>query len=546
MRRPGGTSIALALVCAGALAGCSASQNADGGKPPPPSPVEMARTAVGAGNYAAAETVLTATLSPPAPKGAPPREPGTIIQSPDTPDLLVLRAEVRIRLNRFPEAESDALTAMALVPATAAAEEPAGSYGDNNDKRKPAPGEETEKKKPAPRRTPLTQRSIHIRLAQVYEDSGNDDGAEQHLLASRELCLADAELVEKRDCERERTALVRIRIARGHYAEAEPLVLTEVAEVQQRYGAYDLHLSVALCHAARFYARQGKYTLSGPLFARSLNLWKTSHEDAAAEHKKAIEAGLPSPFDAEFLKQRAGNSPFAAPCGLESQPSILYKLGKAGIAADAIRYERQLWIDDNEAGNAAVANAAELSRRESVDPLELASARNAVAFIAVRKGDTARAEQELRATTEAYAAAWQGLSISERRYRSEDYLGSLESLIEILRSSQRFPEAIALGEKAKEVAAQAVDPYDSLRLDTLLSEAITYREMRDPEKAEAAAAQYLDAVVNARGDRSADYAWALRTISFAYLLRDELDASGRMEMQAKAIWAKQAIVAPEF
>jgi hypothetical protein len=74
----------------------------------------------------------------------------------------------------------------------------------------------------------------------------------------------------------------------------------------------------------------------------------------------------------------------------------------------------------------------------------------------------------------------------------------------------------------------------------------TYREMRDAGKAEAAAGRYLDAVVGARGDRSADYAWALRTISYAYLLGDELDASQRMEMQARAIWAKQAIVAPAF
>ena len=157
-----------------------------------------------------------------------------------------------------------------------------------------------------------------------------------------------------------------------------------------------------------------------------------------------------------------------------------------------------------------------------------------------------RAEQELRLVTEAYTAAWPNLPISQKRYIAGDYLEALESLIEILRGSQRFPEAIELGERAIQVADAAANAYDSLRLDTLLSQAITFREMRDAERAEAAAGRYLDAVVKARGDRSADYAWALRTISFAYLLREEVDASQRMEMQAKAIWAKQGAVAPEF
>jgi hypothetical protein len=220
-------------------------------------------------------------------------------------------------------------------------------------------------------------------------------------------------------------------------------------------------------------------------------------------------------------------------------------MGKPSVAADAVRYQQQLWADDTEAGAAAIA-ALDADIARGADPLDVASARHAVAFVAERKGDAARAEQELRAVAEAYAAAWPSLATSERRYRAEDYLTALESLIEVLRSSRRFAEATALGVRAEEVASTSVDAYDSLRLDTLLSEARTAREMRDPDKAEAAAGRYLDAIVTARGDRSADYAWALRTISYAYLLKDELDASQRMEMQAKAIWAKQDTFAPEF
>jgi tetratricopeptide (TPR) repeat protein len=268
-------------------------------------------------------------------------------------------------------------------------------------------------------------------------------------------------------------------------------------------------------------------------------------EEASAEHRRALAAGQPSPFDAEFLRPRAGHAPFAAPCGLEDQSLLLYKLGKAGVAADAIRYEQQLWAADTQAGVDAVAYLDSLVKK-GADSLSIASARNAVAFAAKRKGDLARAEHELRLVIEAYAEAWPRLSISDRRYYADEYLGALESLIEILRSARQFNEAIALGETANRIAAEAVNEYDSLRLDALLSLAKTFREMRDAPRAEAAASTYLDAVVRARGDTSADYAWALRTISYAYLLGDELDASGRMEMQAKAIWAKQSIVAPEF
>ncbi|MFN2375424.1 MAG: hypothetical protein ABR538_02730, partial [Candidatus Binatia bacterium] len=346
-------------------------------------------------------------------------------------------------------------------------------------------------------------------------------------------------------CERERQSLVRVRLARGRYAEAEPVVLAEISDVQSRYGATDIRLSVALCNVARFYARQGQYALSGPLFARSFDLWKTVREDAQAEHKRAVAAGQPSPFGAEFLRPRAGHAPFAAPCGLEDQPLLLYKIGKAGVANDAIRYEEALWAADTDAGPAAVDQLNAMVSR-GADPLDIAAARHAVAFVAKRKGDMDRAERETRAVLAAYAAEWPALPLSERRYRAEDYLRAHESLIEILRSTRRFPEAVELGQRAEQLAAATVHQYDSVRLDTLLSLAKTFREMREAGRAESAAARYLDAIVAARGDTSADYAWALRTISYAYLLRDELDASGRMEMQAKAIWAKQSTVAPAF
>ncbi len=548
------------------LGGCAAWQEIKPGEPVAGSgeqykvsaPVERVRAALDAGDLLAADTGIAAGLTVPAsekPKG--PEISGAVIQqTPLTAELLVLRAELRIRQRRFAEAESDALTAMALVPATPPVEEPPGAAppGANDASAQSAaapaaaqPSSSDASRRPgAPARRPaITQRWIHIRLAHLLEDAGRDDGAERHLAAARKLCLEDDALAEHGDCDAERDALARIGVARGHYADAEPVVLAEIADVQSRYGAHDLRLSFALCHVASFYARQGKYELSGPLFTRSFDVWKTARDDAFGEYTRAIATGAPSPFDAEFLRPRAGHAPFAEPCGLSEQPGLLYKLGKAGVAADAIRFEQQLWAGDTEAGPAAVSALDALIAR-SGDALDIAAAHHAVAFVAQKKGDIARAEQELRLVTEAYAKAWPKLPVSERRYRSEDYLTALESLIELLRSSRRYPEAIALGDTAVEVASGVVDAYDSERLDTLLSVAKTFREMRDSKRAEAAAARYLDAIVAARGDRSADYAWALRTISFAYLLRDELDASQRMEMQAKAIWAKQSTVAPEF
>ncbi|HXC49685.1 MAG TPA: hypothetical protein VN634_02255 [Candidatus Limnocylindrales bacterium] len=529
-----GTFAQIALLAAlVAVAGCSAGRPGAGTQDNANlSPADLARASLSAGNLVPAETILGEALKP----RAGTRK--TAAQTPETAELLLLRAELRIRQGRYPEAESDALTAMALVPATPDVEPAPASAPAPPAGAKPATP-------PPPAKPPLTQRAIHLRMAKLYEDVGRDPFAEHHIQSARDLCLADAALVEKRECEREREALVRIRIARGRWADAEPLVLANIAEVQSRYGPEDIRLSVALCEAARFYARQGSYALSGPLFARSFSLWKVSHEEALAEHRQAIAQGQPSPFDAEFLRPRAGNIVFAAPCGLQEQPGILYKLGLATAAADAARYEQHLWAVDTAGAEIAVRNLDALVARNA-SPFEMAPTRNAIAFVARKKGDLTRAEQELRLATEAYAAAWPTLPISERRYVAPDYLEALESLVEILRGSQRFPEAIELGERAIEVAAAAVDAYDSLRLDTLLSQAITYREMRDAERAETAAGVYLDAVRKARGDQSADYAWALRTISFAYLLREELDASQRMEMQAKAIWAKQGAVAPEF
>ncbi len=510
-----------------------------------PSAVELARQALAAGNLEAAEAALTPALTPKSSdrKAADAPSGPVVLGTPQTADLLVLRAELRIRQGRYPEAESDALTALALVPATPSAAPPPAPtpYGPRDDR----PEAEQDETESGPPRPSLTQRAIHLRLAQLYEDHGQDDQAEVHLEASAALCGEDAGLVEQRACDLERRALIRIRLARGRYAEAEPLVLSEIQEVQSLFGPDDLRLSFALCDAARFYARQGKYGLSGPLFTRSFILWKQVHEEARAEQERAIAAAEPGPFSAEFLRPRAGHAPFTAPCGLEDQPLLLYKLGKAGVAAEALRYEQQLWAAEQQAGVQAVALVDELAAR-GADALEVASARHAVAFIAQRKGDLVRAEQELRLVLDAYTAAWPTLSISDRRYHVQDCLAAIESLVELLRSSKRYNEAVTLGERARDLAAAVVDPYDSVRLDTYLSLTKTFREMRDPARAEDAAGFYLDAVLKARGDETADYAWALRTISYAYLLSGELDASQRMEMQAKAIWAKQNIVAPEF
>jgi tetratricopeptide (TPR) repeat protein len=547
-RHPYARALLAAFVCTALLGGCAATGPVGpggGGGGDAPNAVTLARTALAAGNLEGADAVLTKALASSADRKKGGGE--TIRGGADTAELLAMRAELRIRQGRFPEAESDALSAMALVPPTASAAA-AGSetYGpaDGRDGAEKAEATSKDDKKAAPRPS-LTQRGIHIRVAQAYEDAGKDSYAEHHLAASRALCRDDAELAERRECELERSAIVRIQMATGDYARAEPFVLDEIADIQSRWGADDIRLSFAFCHVARFYARQGKYQLSGPLYARSFELWKSVREEAFNEHRRAVAAGQPSPFDAEFLRPRAGHAPFAAPCGLEDQSLILYKLGKAGVAADAIRYEQQLWAADTQAGLDAVAYMDSLVAR-GADPLSIASARNAVAFAARKKGDLNRAELELRLVLEAYAEAWPRLPISERRYYAEDYLGALESLVEILRSSKRFPEAIALGEQAIRIGTEVVHEYDSLRLDSLLSLAKTFREMRDAPRAESAASAYLDAVVRARGDTSADYAWALRTISYAYLLRDQLDASSRMEMQAKAIWAKQSIVAPEF
>lgn len=529
----------LALLAFGALltlSGCGLTLLEPGSRsapqPAPPPTSQVVRTALDAGDLPTADQALTSALA-----DAPPVEPGKAY--PERASLLLLRAELRLLQGLFPEAEADAAAALPLVPASTWPAEPVPAAGPD------AKGDETPPPPPAPLRKEPTQRSIHQRLSRLFEDAGRDDEAELHLGAARELCLANAALVESGDCETERSALVRIRLARGRYAEAEPLVLAQISEVQARFGVYDLRLADAFCDVARFYCRQGKYSLCSPLYARSFDLWKMAREEAFLEHARAVAAAAPSPFDAEFLRPRAGHAPFAAPCGLEDQPALLYKLGKPDTAAEAIAFERKLWAGDTEAGEAALAYLNTLIAR-GAPPLELASARHAVAYILLKKGELARAEEELRQVVSVYDAAWPTLAVSRRRERVQDYLAALESLVELLRASRRFPEAIELGQRAVAVAERDVDAYDSLRLDTLLSVATTYREMRDPLRTEEAAGRYLEAVVAARGDTAPDYAWALRTISFAYLLRDEVDASQRMEMQAKAIWAREAIVAPGF
>ncbi len=498
-------------------------------KPEPPPTSQIVRSALDAGDLPTADQTLTSALS-----DAPPVEPGKAY--PERASLLLLKAELRLLQGLLAEAEAEAAAALALVPASTWPAEPSPPAAE---------GAEAPQPPPALLRKEPTQRSIHLRLSRLLEDAGRDDEAELHLGAARELCLANVALVEAGDCETERSALVRIRLARGHYAEAEPLVLAQISEVQARFGVYDLRLADAFCDVARFYCRQGKYALCSPLYARSFDLWKMAREEAFLEHARAVAAATPSPFGAEFLRPRAGHAPFAAPCGLDDQPALLYKLGKPETAAEAIAFERKLWAGDTEAGEAATAYANALMARGAA-PLELASARHAVAYILLKKGELARAEEELRQVLAVYDAAWPTLAVSRRREWVRDYLTAIESLVELLRASRRFPEAIELGERAVAVAERDVDAYDSLRLDTLLSVATTFREMRDPLRTEEAAGRYLEAVVAARGDTAPDYAWALRTISFAYLLRDEIDASQRMEMQAKAIWAREAIVAPGF
>jgi hypothetical protein len=572
-RPPSGRAASVAVAIASVLAtvallsGCAAitvlgrggSAGVHGGAATPAEPgaAEKARRALASGDLASADAALAAALPPaevpgapaaPAPdheagKGAPTARPKAASHdAATTADLLTLRAELRVRQGLFPDAERDAALALALVPASpSAATEPLPGV----EAKPAATSDGAEKSAASSAAEPLTQRTIHIRLAHALEDAGHDDSAELHLGAARTLCVADPVLVERGACERERAALVRIRMARGRYVDAEPLVLAQIADVQSRFGAYDLRLADAFCEVARFYCRQGKYALCGPLYARSFDLWKTVRDDAFAEHTRALQAGEASPFDDEFLRPRAGHAPFAAPCGLEEQAGILYKLGKPDTAAQAIAFERKLWAGDTEAAVAATTYTNSLVAR-GADPLDIASARHAVAFIAMKKGDNVQAEQELRAVVAAYDTAWPTLPVSERRYRVEDYLAALESLTELLRQSGHFPEALEVGGRAARVAERDVDAYDALRLDTLLSTATTYREMRDADHAEDAAGAYLDAVVAARGDTQADYAFALRTISFAYLLRDEVDASERMELQAKAIWAKQDTVAPGF
>lgn len=493
-------------------------------QPPAPveTPAEKARRALDAGDLAAASSELEGALAAPAAtSGGPPAAaadagapyadaagPAIVAIDAERARLLALRAELQVRSARYAEASRDAelaSTALALRDA----------------------------------------RALHLRLARLFEDARRDDEAELHLERARDLCAGDDELVAEGACDEEREALVRIRMARGRYAEAEPLVLAEIADVQARYGSYDLRLARAFCRVASFYCRQGKYVLCAPLFARSFDLWKTLRDDAYAEMQRALSAGEANPFDEEFLRPRAGNAPFAAPCGLEEQPAILYKIGKPEAAAEAAAFENRLWKSDGEAAQRAV-NYLALLQARGAPPLELAPAHHAVAFIAVKKGDFARAEEELRSALAIYDLTWTAAPVSTRREIVADYLGAMERLVAVLRASGRLAEAAALGTRAAAIAAETVDAYDALHLDTLLSLVVTYREMRDPALAEDAAVRYLDAVVAARGDQQSDYAWALRNLSFVYLMRDDLDASARMEMQAKAIWKKQGVMAAAF
>lgn len=474
---------------------------------PAQKPAQAAARAIAADDLAGAEQILAKALSD---RSDPRPSP-----DPESAELLATAARLRIRQQLYPEAERDAARALEAAPAT------------------------------GPLSELTSQRAIHYRIAEAYEDAGRDDDAVTHLGEARTLCLADAALAESDACENERAGLVRILLAKGRYPDAEPLILGRVADVQAHNGVYDLRLADVLAEAASFYCRQGQYQLCGPLYARSFDIWKNFRDDAVAEHRKAIEAGLESPFGADFLRIRARHALFTAPTGLDEQGPTLYKLGKPDEAAAAMSYERRLWEADDEVGPRAMdaLNAIVAAGREGA---ELALAQEAVGYVYFKRGDYTHAEEHYRQALTRMEALWPSLSVPLQRRLVRDYLDILATLVLIDRAADRYGEAIDFGKRALELAQQQLDARDALRLDTIAGLATSFREVRDIAKAEEFAVRYLDAVAAARGSDHPDYAWALRNLAYVYLLRDAIERSQSLEAEARMIWTRHPAIAPEF
>ncbi|HYC53442.1 MAG TPA: hypothetical protein VEL28_00680 [Candidatus Binatia bacterium] len=469
-------------------------------------PFELTEKALEVNDLARAEQILAEALGPAPAEGE--------ALSLERAQLLGLAAELRIRQGRFEDGARNAVRALPLLPPTG---------------------------------TPSikTQRGLHLRLAEAYENAGRDGDAVTHLLASRDICRSDAALPSTDACEVERKALFRIYIATGRYSDAEPLVLERISEVQARAGSNTLRMSEALCGAADFYCRQGKYALCGPLYARSIDIWKTFRDDALAEHRRALETNQPSPFDADFTRIRARHAPFTVPCGLHEQASILYKLGKPEVAAQAIDFERRLWTADAEVAPRAMETLGALTAAAR-EGIELALANETLGFIHFKRGDYPNALVYYTQARTRLASSWPTTQRAMRRVIIGSYLDILENMQTIARAEGRFADAVLLGREAIDVAAQEVDAKDALRLDTISLLATTYREMRDLGRAEEFAVRYMNDIQAARGTSNPDYAWALRNLSFVALLQDQIPRSDQLEKQAKAIWVKNVVVAPEF
>jgi len=470
-------------------------------------PAAAAARALAADDLAGAEAILQKALAehPETPK----------VADPKMTELWTTAARLRIRQQLYPEAERDVLKALGTAQAV------------------------------GPVAELTSQRAVHYRVAEAYEDAGRDDDAVTHLRTARDLCLADPTLSESDACESERNALVRVFMATGRYPDAEPLVLGRIADVQAHNGSYDLRLADTLSDAASFYSRQGQYELSAPLYARSFDIWKNFHDDAIAEQRKAVETGQQSPYGPEFLRIRARHAPFIAPVGLDDQPPVLYKLGKPEEAASVISFERRLWEADETAGPQAMndLNAAVAGGRDGAD---LVLDQEAVAYVYFKRSDYPHAEEYYRQALGGLQSLWPSLTVSQRRRLLREYLDILGSLVVIDRSLEHYGEAVDYGRKQVELAEALLDARDALRLDTLSALATSYREARDIPKAHEYSVRYMNAVAAARGNDHPDYAWALRNLGYVYLLEGAVDRSQSLENEARSIWARHPIAAPEF
>lgn len=509
-RRPSLVSAAISLAVALALCGCEgflkpAPPRAD--NVPPEDPATAAARALAADDLAGAEQILQRALAE--------HQDTPRVADPKMTELWTTAARLRIRQQLYPEAERDVLRALSTAQAV------------------------------GPLAQLTSQRAVHYRIAEAYEDAGRDDDAVTHLRQAHEMCLADAALAESDACESERAALVRIYMATGRYPDAEPLVLGRIADVQAHNGSYDLRLADALADAASFYLRQGQYELSGPLYTRAFSIWKNFRDDALTEHRKAVAAGIESPYGPEFVRVRARHVPFSAPVGLDDQAPTLYKLGKPEAAAAAINYERRLWELDEQAGPEAM-NALNATVAAGRDGAELALDQEAVGYVYFKRGDYQHAEEHYRQALSVMQNLWPSLTISQRRRLLRDYLDILGALVVIDRSLQHYGEAVDYGKRQLELAEALLDPRDGLRLDTIASLATSYREAHDIPKAQEYSTRYMDAVTDARGSDHPDYAWALRNLAFVYLMQDAIDRSQSLEAEARRIWASHSIAAPDL